>query len=235
MKAATTLALAATLLGCEPPPPDELDHDVLFAVTSDVGEPVAGVRLFRPGAVIGKTGDDGRLAAKFRAPDGTQLAVHARCPEGYVDPVGETRIVLRQLSVVAERSGSGRRVLIQCRRTRVVAAVVIRAGFADLPVLFDGEEITRTGANGVAHVSAAVPPRQTFSLTLDTSSAERLRPKNPAATFTMSGEDSFFVFDSGLERVPEPRKPVKRRRPKPKPKPLRPILIPPNAHLGAGR
>jgi hypothetical protein len=88
----------------------------------------------------------------------------------------------------------------------------------------------------VAHVSAAVPPHETFSLTVDTSSAERLRPVNPVATFTMSAEDSTFVFDSGLEKVPEPRKPPKRKRPKPKPKgPPRPILIPPNAHLGEGK
>jgi hypothetical protein len=232
---ATMLALAplATLLGCEPPPAEEIDHDVLFVVTSDVGEPVPGTRLFRPGTQFGVTDRDGRFATRFRAPDGTQLTVHAMCPEGYVDPTADTSIVLRELSAVATRSGTGRRVNIQCRRTRVVAAVVVRAGFPDLPVLYEGEEITRTGPTGVAHVSAAVPPHATFSLSLDTSDAKRLRPKNPSATFTMAGEDGFYVFDSGLERIPEPRPPPKKKKPKPKPKPPdRPILIPPNAHLG---
>ncbi|HKE17985.1 MAG TPA: hypothetical protein VKB80_24080 [Kofleriaceae bacterium] len=222
---------AIALAACEPPPPEVIDHGVVFTVTSDIGEPVAGVRLFRPGVEIGKTGKDGRLPTHFRAPDGTLLTVHAQCPDGFVDPVEDTTIVLRELSSVA--TGSGRRVSIQCRRTRVLAAIVVRAGYPDLPVLFNGEEITRTGTTGVAHVSAAVPPHETFSLTIDTSSAQRLRPKNPASTFTMSAEDSVFVFDSGLERMPEPRKPKPRRRPKPKPQaPLRPILIPPNAHLG---
>jgi hypothetical protein len=222
--------LATALFACKPPPPEALDHDVVFVVTSDVGEPVAGARLFRPGAEVGQTGKDGRLATRFREADGTQLTIHAMCPEGYVDPVADTSIVLRELSEVASRSGSGRRVNIQCRRTRVLAAVVIQTKFADLPVLHDGEEITRTGPSGVAHVSAAVPPQGTFSLTVDTSSAERLRPKNPSATFTLSGEDRFFVFDAALERVPEPRKPVKRKKARPRPK--RPILIPPNAHMG---
>ena len=235
MRPAGILA-ALALLGCNPPPPALLDHDVLFVARSDVGDPVAGVRLFHPGAEIGQTGKDGQLASRFRAPDGASLTVSARCPDGYVDPVEDTRIVLRQLSAVAARTGSGRRVLLQCRRTRVLAAIVVRAGFADLPVLFEGEEVTRTGPSGVAHVSAAVPPHETFSLTVDTSSAERLRPVNPVATFTMSAEDSTFVFDSGLEKVPEPRKPPRRKRARPKPKgPPRPILIPPNAHLGEAK
>lgn len=232
MRLAILLALAAGLLGCEPPPPAALDHAVLFTVTSDLGEPVAGVRLFRPGVVIGETGQDGRLAARFRAADGTQLIVHAQCPDGYVDPVEDVRIILRQLSAVA-RGGKGRQVLIQCRRTRVLAAVIVNAGFPDLPVLFDGEEITRTGPTGVAHVSAAVPPHGNFSLALDTSSVERLRPKNPTNTFTTTSEDAVFVFDSGLQKLPEPRKPRKRRKAKPKaPEPPRPVLVPPNAHLG---
>jgi hypothetical protein len=238
MLVAALVALAALVLAalsaCEPPPPEAVDHAVVFTVSSDTGAPVAGVRLFRPGAEIGKTGQDGRLAAHFKAPDGALLTVHAQCPDGFIDPIEDTTMVLRELSAVA--TGSGRRVSIQCRRTRVLAAIVVRAGFPDLPVLFNGEEITRTGTTGVAHVSAAVPPHETFSLTIDTSSAQRLVPKNPASTYTMSAEDSFFVFDSGLERLPEPRKPKRKPRPKPKPQaPLRPILIPPNAHLGQGR
>jgi hypothetical protein len=222
--------LATALLACKPPPPAELDHDVVFSVTSDVGEPVAGVRLFRPGAEIGQTGKDGKLATRFREPDGTQLTIHAMCPEGHVDPVADTSVVLRELSEVASRSGNDRRVNIQCRRTQVLAAIVVQTKFADLPILYEGEEITRTGPSGVAHVSAAVPPRGTLSLTVDTSAMERVRPRNPSATFTLSGEDRFFVFDAGLQQIPKPRKPPKKK--KPKPKPQRPILIPPNAHMG---
>ncbi len=229
------LAIAGTLLGCDPPPPALIDHAVVFAVTSDVGAPVAAVRLFRPGAEIGQTGKDGLLPAKFRAPDGAELTVHAQCPEGFVDPVEDTRIVLRQLSSVASRAGGALRVLLQCRRARVVAAVVVRAGFPDLPVLFEGQEVTRTGPTGVAHVSAEVPPHKTFSLTVDTSESERLVPKNPGATFTMTAQDEFFVFDSGLERLPEPAKPKHHRKKRPPPEVPRPILVPPNAHLGTGR
>jgi hypothetical protein len=230
LAAIAALALAA-LSACEPPPPEAVDHAVVFSVSSDTGDPVAGVRLFRPGAEIGKTGQDGRLAAHFQAPDGALVTVHAQCPDGFIDPIEDTTVVLRELSSVA--TGSGRRVSIQCRRTRVLAAIVVRAGYPNLPVLLNGEEITRTSATGVAHVSAAVPPHETFSLTIDTSSGKRLVPKNPGTTYTMSAEDSFFVFDSPLEALPEPRKPKPRPKPKPKPQaPLRPILIPPNAHLG---
>jgi hypothetical protein len=233
---ATASALVAALCSCEPPPAALLEHQVHFAVTSDIGEPVAGVRLLRPGAEIGVTGADGKFVARFRAPDGAELVVHTECPEGYVDPVDDTRIVLRRLSNVAAAAGGGLRVLVQCRRNRVLAAVVVRTGYPDLPVLYEGEEITRTSLSGVAHVSAAVPPHGTFSLMVDTSSSERLRPKNPAATFTMAGADEFFVFDSALEKLPEPRKPKKRKaRRKPKPGPPRPTLVPPNAHLGEGR
>ena len=231
---ALALASALALLGCEPPPPPVFNHEVLFEVTSDVGDPVNGVRLFRPGAEIGTTGKDGQLTARFPARDGAQLTVSARCPEGHVDPP-DTRIVLRELSAVAALAGGRRRVLIQCRRTRVVAAVVVRAGVADLPIMYEGEELTRTGPTGVAHVSAAVPPHETFSLSLDTSSIERLRPVDPTATFTMSAEDGFFVFDPALERLPEPRKPRKRRpKVRPPPEAPRPMLVPPNAHLGKG-
>jgi hypothetical protein len=224
------LGILVAAAGCEPPPPEALDHEVVFVVTSDVGEPVPGTRLFRPGAELGKTDKEGRLVSRVNAPDGTHLTVHAMCPEGYIDPPEDVGIVLRELSEIASRSGSGRRVNIQCRRTRVLAAIVVQTKFANLPILYEGEEITRTGPSGVAHVSAAVPPRATLSLTVDTSEAERLRPRNPSATFTLSGEDRFFVFDAGLEKLPPPRKPPKKK--KPRPKPQRPILIPPNAHMG---
>jgi hypothetical protein len=233
VRPAAAFALVAALFGCEPPPPELLNHDLVFVVTSDVGDPVPGVRLFRPGAEIGQTGKDGRLAARFQAPDSAQLIVHAQCPDGYVDPVEDTRIVLRQLSVVAARESHGRQVFIQCRRARVIAAVVVRAGFPDLPVLHDGQEVARTGLSGVAHVSAAVPPHETFSLVVDTSSAERLRPKDPATTYTMGSEDETFVFDTGLVQLPVPKKVKHKRKPKPgPPPPPRPILVPPNAHLG---
>jgi hypothetical protein len=225
--------VALALAACEPPPAPLLEHQVHFAVTSDIGQAVPGVRLFHPGGEIGKTGADGHFAARFRAADGAELVVHTECPDGYADPIDDTRVVLRQLSTVAAQNGGGLRVLIQCRRSRVLAAVVVRTGFPDLPVLYEGQEITRTGLSGVAHVSAAIPPHGTFSLMVDTSSVERIRPKNPAATFTMAAEDEFFVFDSPLERLPEPHRPKKHRpKRKPPPGPPRPTLVPPNAHLG---
>ena len=231
-------SLAALAAGCTPPPPPILEHKVLFSVISDVGEPVAGARLFRPGVEIGPTGADGKLAALFRAADGALLNVHVQCPEGHVDPAEDTQIVLRELASVGQKSGDGGlRVLLTCRRARVLAAVVVRTGYPDLPILYEGQELTRTSLTGVAHVSAQVPPHETFSLTVDTSRAQRLRPVNPAATFTMSAEDAFFVFDSGLEELPPPPKPKKKRK-KAKPKPAgppRPVLVPPNAHLGNKR
>jgi len=118
----------------------------------------------------------------------------------------------------------------------VIAGVVVRAGFPDLPVLYDGQEVTRTGLTGVAHVSAAVSPHETFSLVVDTSSAERLRPKDPAITYTMGSEDETFVFDAALEQLPLPRKVKRKPKPKPvPPPPPRPILVPPNAHLGVSQ
>ncbi|HTE52009.1 MAG TPA: hypothetical protein VK698_14240 [Kofleriaceae bacterium] len=230
------VAVGMLATACQPPPPPILDHKVLFTVSSDVGEPVAGARLFRPGVEIGRSGADGKLAARFRAADGALLTVHVQCPDGYVDPIEDTQIVLRELATVKTLGEGGLRVLLHCRRTRVIAAVVVRTGYPDLPILYEGQELTRTSLSGVAHVSAMVPPHETFALTVDTSKADRLRPRNPAATFTMSAEDGFFVFDSGLEELPLPPRPKKKhKRPKPKPGPPRPVLVPPNAHLGSSK
>jgi hypothetical protein len=70
----------------------------------------------------------------------------------------------------------------------------------NLPVLYLGSEVARTDASGAAHVLLRVPPGEQFTLILQTTGkgAERLRPRNPVATFTVGDRDEVFAYDPHL-------------------------------------
>ena len=224
------VAGVAALAGCgEPPPPPTFP--MTFVVVSDPGVPLAGVAITASQAPIGVTGPDGMLRVELTGPEGSPVPIGATCPEGYRTPTDLPTITLRQVvSLDPNAPARGLQVSIACPPTQRHGVVIVRAaGDApqpDLPVLVDGREVARTDASGVAHVSLAMAPHQSFQVQLATAANPTLRPQDPRTSFVFSDSDDFFVFDQSFE-VQRPRTVTRRRRPVAAPVPVGPVRIGP--------
>jgi hypothetical protein len=93
----------------------------------------------------------------------------------------------------------------------LVVAVRAQNGL-NLPLRYLGREIARTDESGVCHALLQLPPSESVTLTLDTSGADKLRPKSPEFKFTVPPHDEVVVFDQSFAREVEPKPAVRRRR-----------------------
>lgn len=224
------LILGSGLSGCEEeevPPPR---YPFSFSATSD-GVGLAEVSVSVNGlAIEGMTDEEGMLRADLTGPEGEPVTISAECPDGYRSPTQPQQVTLRQVvSLDPAVQGRGIEVSFQCPPEYREAVVLIRAhdqaGLprADLPVIVDGTEVTRTDASGTAHVHRRMTPRASFTVMLATAANPRLRPQNPSLSFTIPDRDTVFVFDRQFEEEAPPR--VRRRRRRRPPPPRLPIRI----------
>lgn len=196
---ALTLALpACDALKSVPPPPQE----VIVRVASDPGKPLEGAELLHNGKSVKTTDADGIAKLTLNGKDGETFDLFVKCPDGYQSPTKPLQVLLRRL---ADPSKSPE-YATTCPPTVRTAVVAVRAeNGPNVAVMHLGREIGRTDASGAAHVVLKVKSDESFSLVLDTSEKgkERLRPQNPAASFTVKDHDEVFVFDKkfDLERV----------------------------------
>lgn len=202
-------ASACTALEPPPPPPQE----VVVRVSSDPGRAVQGAVLLYQGQRVAVTDGEGVGRLMLRGRDGESFDVNVQCPEGFRSPVKPISIILKRLADPSKRPEYA----VACPPTSRKVVVAVRAdGGPNLPVMYLGREIARTDESGAAHVLLTLKPDEHFELKLDTSEKgnERMRPKNPFASFTVKDQDDMFVFDQKFEL--ERLKPVVRRgRPKP--------------------
>ena len=216
--ARAVLVAACLLAACasEPPP---ATFPVTFIARAD--EPLPGVEIsVEGGRPLGSTGADGLLRATLVGREGLSVPFRVSCPAGYRAPREMPALTLRRfVGLDPAAAARGVEVTIQCRPAERMAALVVRAGQPDLPVLARGREIARTNADGVAHALVRLPPNSTFRVVLDTSGDPALRPQNPATTLALGDGDEIFVIDQSFEqsREPAPRERPRRRRNRKKP------------------
>ncbi|MBK8169945.1 MAG: hypothetical protein IPK60_06335 [Sandaracinaceae bacterium] len=215
------LAFALVFLaGCEDPPPPSF-RVTFTAVEDDVK--LAGVEVNVAGHSIGRTNANGELQANLLGREGASVPYRVRCPVGHREFPNPFSLTLRSFRGIANHNNArGVEVSINCLPTERYAAVVIRTGGrADLPVMLQGQEVTRTDSGGVAHLLLRFSPNSNFRVSLDTSSIPRLSPANPAEIFTLTDADDIFIFDQQFTETRPPR----RRRPPPGPVFTGPIRI----------
>lgn len=230
--AALAALAAASLAACESTPVPRASFPVTFVARAD--EPLAGVKIRIDGdRVLGTTGPDGVLRATLSGPEGATVPFQVTCPEGYRPPREMPALALRRF-VGLDRASAARgiQVTIQCSPVQRMAALVVRAGEAGLPVLARGREVARTGPDGVAHALLALPPETTFRVVLDTSARPDLRPESPATTLALGDTDDIFIVDQAFAAPPvvaaapaEKRPP--RKRPRKRPSAATPPTAPP--------
>lgn len=213
--AGAALALALALGACESPP-EPASFPVTF--TANAGDPLAGVDIsIEGGKHLGQTGANGTLHVTLTGREGTAVPFRVQCPDGYRAPAQMPVLRLRRFTGLDPATAArGIEVSIDCPPAERMAALVVRAGHADLPVLAQGREVARTNAAGVAHALLELPPASTFRVVVDTTAAPDLRPQNPETTLTLHDADEIFVIDPGfqvakVEPPPEPRRRPKRR------------------------
>lgn len=194
------LALAAA---CESEP-ERTRFSVTFTVNPD--EPLAGVTVSLDGGkTLGTTGKDGALRVTLSGREGTTVPFRVKCPDGYRQPASMPVLTLRRFKGL-DPAAAGIKVNIQCPPAERLAALVLKAGKADLPVLAQGREVARTDADGVAHAVMSMPPNSTFRVVIDTSQNPALHPQSPATTLTVADADEIFLIDQQFqEDAPPPR------------------------------
>lgn len=206
---ALSAVIAALFIACgDPPPPPQFR--VSFTALSDAA-PLAGVQIGIGGRLLGTTNPEGVLRVNLRGREGAIVAYRVQCPAGFRDPEESPPLTLRQFRGLDPAAAArGVEITVRCRPTDRLAAVIVRtAGFANIPVLMQGQPVALTDASGVAHLMLKLPPSTNFTLALDTSANPRIAPASPSQPFVVPDADEILVFDSPLI---EQRAPVKRRR-----------------------
>lgn len=197
MRSVVWLSLAVSLTGCgafrAAPLPA---FRALVRIEGDPGQAIAGARLAFKNRDVGVSDGSGLVELALRGRDGQVFDLTVACPNGYRSPAKPLAVTVRKLSEAKTLPEYH----VQCPpllRTIVVAVRAVNG--PDLPVVFLGRERTRTDASGAAHLVLQVPPNQSLQVTLDTTAAKDLRPKNPAATFEVGEEDEVLVLEQRFE------------------------------------
>jgi len=196
------------LASCAPPANAGEDFDVAFVVESDPGVRLRGASIFVDGKSMGETDSNGLVRAQIHSEPDRSLRIDHHCPAGHADPSEPKRLRLRKFEGFTESAPAPMEITLRCPPTRRLAVFVVRAkNGPDLPVLLDGEMVTRTNATGVAHLSSWAAAGTQYSIRLDTDGQPRLVPPSPTRTFTLPDADEIFVFNQSfeIEKAPERR------------------------------
>ena len=210
--------LLLALAGCESRAP-RTGFPVTFRANPD--EPLAGVEIsLGGGKAIGKTGPDGTLRVALSGREGAPVPIRVRCPAGFRSPREMPALTLRRFTRL-DPAARGIEVSVECLPAERLAAIVVKAGQPNLPILAHGKRVARTDADGIAHALVSMPPNSTFRVVIDTSRDPRLRPQNPATTLTVADADEIFLVNQRFEveeppPPPEPPPPRKKKKKKKK-------------------
>ncbi len=226
--AARALALAAALVGCS-----SQQAPTLFSVTLRVmseQRPMPGAQIVIRDRPQGSTDAQGSFRMRMAGAEGAVVEVTVRCPEGFVSPSDAVRVPLRSaVSLDRNAQATGIETTVQCPPDQRVAAVIVRTpSRPNLPVMYQGREVTRTDPQGVAHMIFKVRPRDVLAFRIDTTGQPQLRPASPTFTVATRDADDVYVSTLNFEETAAPRP---ARRPS---APAGPVIrrIPPSRHQG---
>jgi len=213
-RAMRTASIALLALAACASEPQRTKFSVTFTVNPD--EPLPGVTVSLDGGkALGNTGKDGALRVTLSGREGTTVPFRVKCPDGYRQPTVMPVLTLRRFKGL-DPAAAGIKVNIECPPAERLAALVLKAGKPDLPVMAQGREVARTDADGVAHAVMSMPPNSTFRVVIDTSQKPALHPQSPATTLTVTDADEIFLIDQQFQEDAPPPKPapaVKKKQP----------------------
>lgn len=181
-------------------------YPITLRVVSD-NRPMPGAKILLRDRELGATDATGAFQMQTPGVEGTTVDLTVRCPDGFTSPAQPIAVVLRStISLGDGGRNAGIETTAQCPPSQRIAAVIVRTpNRANLPILYNGHEITRTDLQGIAHMIFRVAPREAISFRIDTSGQPNLRPQNPLLTVTTREGDDVYVasqsFDEEIPRV----------------------------------
>lgn len=208
--------LLLALLGCGEDVPQAIPrHAVTFTAESDPGMPLAGVAVSANGQPLGQSDETGLIGAVLEGPSGTMMQIAYECPPGHQQPERPKPLVLTTFQALDPESGPrALEMNLECPPLERWAALVVRTGQPDLPILIEDEEVARTDASGVAHHVLQGAPNSRYRVTISTEGRPNLRPQNPRALVTLGTRADTFVIEEEIteRQVRRRRRRARRRR-----------------------
>ncbi|MBL8600834.1 MAG: hypothetical protein JNK72_02825 [Myxococcales bacterium] len=197
------------LLGCGEPPPPSM-YSLTLRVQSDTRAMPGAVVLYRD-RELGRTDNNGTFVLQTPGVEGTTLNLTVRCPAGFSPASQEVPVMLRStLSLGDGGRNDGTETTVRCPPSQRIAAVVVRTpGHPNLPIVYNGREITRTDLQGVAHMLFRVNTGEPIALRIDTAQQPLLRPQNPTLTLTTRDLDDVYVATQNFSEEAAPRQVVR--------------------------
>ncbi len=201
---AVALSLAAAV-GCASQRPPTL-FPVTLRVVSDT-RPMSGARVLIRDREQGATDAQGSFRMRMTGTEGAVVELTVRCPDGFISPAEPVRVTLRSATALgASTANTGIETTVQCPPDQRIAAVIVRApNRPNIPIIYQGRELTRTDLQGVAHMMFKVRPRDVLMFRLDTSAQPNLRPASPTFTVATRDTDDVYVSTLNFEEAAAPR------------------------------
>jgi hypothetical protein len=192
--------LAATACGCAGErPPNQ--YRVTFEVYSDLS-PLPGAALSVRTHELAHTDANGQARLELTGRDGMVVPVTVRCPTGTRGPENAIDVTLRTMQVI-DQAAAARGIVqrVNCPPVDRTVAIIIRTnGKAGIPITWQGREVSRTDAAGVASLTFRVRPAAQIQLALNTANDfADLRPQSPTRQFLAPDADEVFVWNQDFE------------------------------------
>jgi hypothetical protein len=181
--------------------------------------PLPGVAISFNKQPAGSTGPDGSFTQQRKGAEGTRLAGHAECPEGYVAPAPDFVITLSQIRGLGSNQNAPLLQTVSCKPMRREGVVLIKTAQPGISIVVDGAPTTQTDALGYAYVYVQRAPGGQVDVLLDTATQPKLQPQSPSRRFQFKDADEIFEFDQPFAVE------------KPKPKPKKRKVEPPKKHV----
>lgn len=192
-------------------------YAIALRVSADT-RPLPGAEVYQRERLLGATDSGGSFRMRTLGQEGATVELNVRCPAGFTSPTAPVAVPLR--SVVALGGAQGQSAVettVQCPPAQRIAAVILRApNRGNLPVRYQGQEVTRTDPQGVAHMIFRVPANEVLTFQLDTTAQPLLRPQNPLLNVTTHATDDVYVVTQNFEVQALTRVRGPRRAPRPR-------------------
>ncbi len=192
--------LGILLYSCAAPVGDMRPLPIEVIVESDSGTLLGGVPVKVNGDVVGRTDANGALQTRVVGPPGSVVLVSQECPDDHRRSEAPATLRIRRY----ETSGleSPLTVVLRCRLELRIAAIVVRTeGHPHVAVHVDGEMVTETNDDGIAHLARLVPPGTELLVELDASRYPQLRPQRTSRALSVADSHDVFVIDQHYEPV----------------------------------
>ncbi len=214
MRIALALVVLIGAAGCEVTNPS---FPVIIRTVTDDGKPMANVPV-TISKTPGTTDAEGKWAVRLSGQEGSEIPITVEPPKGY--RIVTTRAVPQKGVVLRKVVGIDGK-LVPVEHTIKLAplertyAVLVKTGFAGLPVETFGNKQVMTGDKGTASFLYHGTPGDELQVRISTADHPELRPTNPTQTFKLGEQPEAYVFQTKFA-MPKPvsapkvhKKPVK--------------------------